>query len=258
MKKNTIILLCAISLFMGFNACKSKNSASEENPISIATLHSAQNSLDWAGSYMGVVPCADCPGIETRITLNKDGTYTMIRRYIDKDANAFETKGTFQWNEAGNAVILTDLRDKIITNYAVGENKLTQLDADGKVLSGNLANNYILAKADPLLVGKRWRLVELNGKPVEKKDAYMILDLNTNKVSGNLGCNTFTGAYNLRIGNRIQFSQVVATLKMCLDMEVEDGLKNVLNSADNYNVSEKKLTLNRARMAPLARFELVK
>ena len=257
MKKNIIIMVCAITMTIGFSACKSKNSVAEENQSSIPTLHNSQNSLDWAGTYMGVVPCADCPGIETRITLNQDGTYTMSRRYMDK-GDAFETKGTFEWNERGSAVILTDASDRTITNFAVGENKLTQLDMDGNVISGNLSNNYILAKVDQLVVGKHWRLVELNGKPVEKQDAFMILDPANNRVSGNLGCNTFTGTYNLMIGNRIQFSQMVNTLKMCLDMEVEDGFRKVFEMADNYNVTEKTLTLNRARMAPLARFELVK
>ena len=257
MKKNIIIMVCAIVMFIGFNACKSKNSAKEEIPSSISTLHNSQNSLDWAGTYMGVVPCADCPGIETRVTLNQDGTYTMVRRYLDK-GDAFETKGTFKWNETGSNVILTDARDKTVTHFWVGENKITQLDMEGNVITGQLANNYILARVDPLLVGRHWRLVELNGKPVEKQDAFVFFDEKNNRVSGNFGCNNFSGTYNLRIGNRIEFSQMVTTLKMCIDMEVEDGFRNVLNTADNYNVSETSLTLNRARMAPLARFEAVK
>ncbi|MFU8831928.1 MAG: copper resistance protein NlpE N-terminal domain-containing protein, partial [Wenzhouxiangella sp.] len=34
---------------------------------------SSRLSLDWVGTYSGVVPCASCPGIETSITLNDDG-----------------------------------------------------------------------------------------------------------------------------------------------------------------------------------------
>jgi hypothetical protein len=42
-------------------------------------------------------------------------------------------------------------------------------------------------------------------------------------------------------------------------MEVEDALKKALETADNYSLSGdgKYLSLNRARMAPLARFELI-
>jgi len=42
-------------------------------------------------------------------------------------------------------------------------------------------------------------------------------------------------------------------------MEIEEELKKVIEMADNYSLSEdgKYLSLNRARMAPLARFEVV-
>jgi len=44
----------------------------------------------------------------------------------------------------------------------------------------------------------------------------------------------------------------------CPDMTIEQGFLKAINSADNYNlVDGQKLVLNRARMAPLARFEAV-
>ncbi|MDR1632570.1 MAG: META domain-containing protein [Dysgonamonadaceae bacterium] len=126
--------------------------------------------------------------------------------------------------------------------------------------AGNQAPVYAenSEKVNPLLVGKRWKLVELNGKPVESTEAFLLLDGDKNTVSGNLGCNTFTGTYGLKIGNQIKFSPLAATLKMCLNMEIENELKKVLEIADSYNVSEESLILNRARMAPLAKFELYK
>ena len=36
--------------------------------------HNSQNSLDWAGVYQGILPCADCEGFDTVITLNWDET----------------------------------------------------------------------------------------------------------------------------------------------------------------------------------------
>jgi uncharacterized lipoprotein NlpE involved in copper resistance len=256
MKKNIIIMVCAISVFTGFNACKSKSSAPEGNRSSVSAANNSQSSLDWAGTYLGIVPCADCPGIETKLTLNQDGIYSLVRKYIDREG-VFETKGTFAWNESGSAVTLTDANDNTVTHFLVGENQLTQLDMEGNVITGDLANNYIFTKVNPILIGNRWKLVELNGRPVERQDAFLILDTG-NRISGNLGCNTFSGSYNLRIGNRIDFSQIVSTLKLCMDMEIEDGFKKVLEMTDNYNVNENGFVLNRARMAPLARFVLDK
>ncbi len=109
-----------------------------------------------------------------------------------------------------------------------------------------------------LLVGKRWTLTELNGKPYEGKiEAFIVLNDSTNQVSGNLGCNSFFGTYELKVGNRITFSGLASTRKMCLDVTVEEEMKRVLEIADNYNVDNNTLMLNRARMAPLAKFSIL-
>ena len=46
--------------------------------------HTSQNALDWASSYEGVLPCADCPGIKTRLILNPDGRYELSTQYLDR------------------------------------------------------------------------------------------------------------------------------------------------------------------------------
>jgi heat shock protein HslJ len=76
-------------------------------------------------------------------------------------------------------------------------------------------------------------------------------------VNGNLGCNSFSGAYSVPQATRISFSKMVNTQKMCMDMNIETKLLKVLQTADNYNLNGNQLVLNRARMAPLARFEVV-
>ena len=106
------------------------------------------------------------------------------------------------------------------------------------------------------LADKQRKLVELNGKPVSSGVVFILMKPD-GTVSGNLGCNTFAGSFILQEGNRITFTQLVNTQKMCLDMRIETEMLRVLQSADNYNLSEKQLILNRARMAPLARFEII-
>ena len=41
----------------------------------IDSEHNAQSSLDWAGEYKGLTPCADCSGIKTKLILKSDHTY---------------------------------------------------------------------------------------------------------------------------------------------------------------------------------------
>lgn len=112
---------------------------------------------------------------------------------------------------------------------------------------------------------KYWKLIEINGQPVVpdesvKREAFIILKDEGNLVNGNGGCNTLSGTYEIdRTTNRIKFSQMASTMMACLNMEIENQLKRTLEMADNYSLSAdgKYLSLNRARMAPLARFELV-
>lgn len=107
--------------------------------------HTSQNSLDYAGTYSGMLPCADCEGIETKLTLSAEGTYQKSSTYLGKDSpKSFEEQGSYRWDEAGR---ITTLEGKDAPNqYAVGENALIQLDRSGKKIEGVLAEKYVLKK----------------------------------------------------------------------------------------------------------------
>lgn len=263
--KKIILFMGVCALMLSMNACKS-NSNNVESEInkseSIARVDNSQNSLDWPGSYQGILPCADCIGIETVITLNSDDTYKVITSYSGKgEGEVFEEIGTFTWTADGGAVLLKNVEGEKFRTLKVGENKLLWLDDNGKVITGDLADKYILNKVDSELVEKYWKLIELFGKPLEEgdvtKDAYITLRALGNRVNGNLGCNTFFGTYEQKGKNQIRFSKIGSTMMMCLNMDVENKMKDVLAQADNYYAKNDTLILNKARMAPLARFVAV-
>src|SRR5690606_19421520 len=107
------------------------------------SAHNPQNALDWAGTYSGVLPCADCPGIETVVTLNADGTYSATTHYLDKGGQRFDEQGTFRWDRGGNTIILSGGDP---ARYRVGENRLIRLALDGSDITGPLAKHYVLTK----------------------------------------------------------------------------------------------------------------
>ncbi|MXV38074.1 lipoporotein NlpE [Flavobacteriaceae bacterium Ap0902] len=108
----------------------------------------SQTSLDWAGTYQGIVPCASCEGIDTEITLNEDGTYTKEEEYLgEEEETKFSENGSFVWNEEGTVVTLTPNDDAANNRmYKVEEGRILALDADGNVVEGELAENYVLIK----------------------------------------------------------------------------------------------------------------
>lgn len=223
--------------------------------------HSSRNALDWAGTYSGVLPCASCPGIETVVTLNADGSYQRSLLYIDEGPTPEVSTGSFSWNETGNTVTLDAVSDEA-QQYQVGENALYHLDRDGKRILSHLANLYVLQKHvnDARIEDQRWQLVELRGKPIEAgpaaKNAVLTLRAVDSVASGDASCNSFSGRYAIKSGNRISFGRNMAvTMMACPDMRIESEFLEVLQTADNYTVSDDgMLSLNRACMAPPARF----
>ena len=146
-----VLLLCAFLLFL---SCKKEVKQSEINtdtivkvPVKVpADSHNSQNSLDWQGTYKGVTPCADCEGIETEIILNLDFTYVLKTKYLGKgDGKVFEEKGSFVWDKSGGKITLKGGQGGP-SQYKVGENQLIQLEREGKVIEGDLAEMFILKK----------------------------------------------------------------------------------------------------------------
>lgn len=61
-----------------------------------------------AQSYRGVLPCADCGGIDTSLFLEKDGTFVLREQYqtTREGNNTFASYG--QWRRTADKLVLTD------------------------------------------------------------------------------------------------------------------------------------------------------
>ncbi len=116
-----------------------------EASAAVPDMHNAQNALDWNGTYQGLLPCASCEGIATELVLNDDGTYRLTEDYQGgKEALKETVTGKFTWLPGGSVVQLDAAADQ--RQYFVGEGQIKHLDADGKEITGELANNYVLKK----------------------------------------------------------------------------------------------------------------
>ena len=118
----------------------------------------------------------------------------------------------------------------------------------------------VITSNDDVITEKYGKLVELNGHPVTPgpNDTYITLKRDGQRVIGSGGCNRLAGTYTLGAMNRVRFSQIVSTEMACMEgMETETQFLDMLNRVDSYDIKGDKLVLNKARMAPLARFEAV-
>lgn len=106
--------------------------------------HNSNNSLDWAGTYSGVTPCADCPGIKTEIVLNNDNTYALQEQYLEKEKTPRTFKGKFYWDKKGSVITLDAEGDH--HKFKVMENQLKILDKFGDDKQGGKPSDFILPK----------------------------------------------------------------------------------------------------------------
>ena len=255
----------SVSISLALAGCASVNSEHTTQAIQEEPNMNADNSrtsLDWPGVYKGLLPCADCEGIQTTISLSKDGAYTRSLSYRGKSETQMTDRGQFTWHEAGGHITLTDKQGQT-QQYLVGENQLVHLDQQGQRITGELADRYILIKnpSDARIENKRWVLVELMGQAVVaakgRKTAFLQFDSENARVAGNASCNNFFGGYELRAGDRISLGQLGSTMMACPDMTTESTFLQVLQKVDNYAIKDDTLSLHKARMAPLARFKRV-
>ena len=252
------VWLMPLVLMAGLVSCKSVQNVSG---VTGWTGDTSRNALDWAGTYSGVLPCASCPGIETVKHLNSDHTYRLETTYQDEGPDVFSETGRFEWNEQGNRIALMGVDGSAAPNkYAVGENHIRQLDTEGSVITGALADKYVLLKVSDL-EEKYWKLVEFDGDTLVydahwHREPHLVFRSFDQRVRGSSGCNSFFGSYALKEGSQVVFSTLGATKMACGGNSIEKALFELLDGLLDYEVVHDQFDFSRAGKQ-LARFELV-
>lgn len=249
----TILLLVLTSC--NSRAKKETSTTTDASQIE-ATVDNSQTSLDWHGTYEGILPCADCEGIKTIVTINEDNTYVVKDTYLGDDTTSFESKGTFKWDDTGQKIILSDSERH---PYFVGENTLTLLDAEGNKATGDLKSFYVLNKVTDQLVGKKWHLVAFRGDEIQLKEAkggHPFVVFNDDfTIYGNTSCNDLQGAYEVGDALKLNFSKLINTLKSCPEMETENEFIKTMNATRSYAFEERALVMYDGNHKKLATFK---
>jgi len=274
------ILLSLLALALVLTACMPRKEVDGLSPGAKAdAAHSSRNSLDWAGVYEGVLPCADCPGIQKRLTLNGDGTYELSTRYLDRDKTARIVRGRFSWLPNGNAITLDAQRGG--QQFLVGEGRLAQLEA-GAAPSWPQPPQQVLKRVaaaagagmQRTLESHRWMLTSatgaqgqrIEGLPGAGRPIVFIFAEGRLNIEG--GCNRIFGGYQIDGGSRLKVGRMASTMMACepaamkidatlsellaepAKIELEPGAEPVLRliTPDNATLSFK------GRMTPEARY----
>ena len=123
MKKLLLILLIvviSIAAILSFGCSKSKLS----------------------GTYEGTLPAADCPGLQTLITFNSDGTFYMEETFLERDDKPAITNG--KWVLNGDIITFTASDYKF--EYKLISEKEIRWAPGGEEITGTDLNWSLLKK----------------------------------------------------------------------------------------------------------------
>lgn len=146
MKKNlfyvgTVMLAAAMLACTGGKNKPQANADSTKNE----TVDTANTAASYLGTYKGTLPAADCPGIETQLTVNADSTYELLSHNINsKDTD--QVCGVYHMLK-GNVLQLVRPSSGELTYYKVkGNNSVILTDSLGNEPESETAALYVLKK----------------------------------------------------------------------------------------------------------------
>ena len=99
------------------------------------------------------------------------------------------------------------------------------------------------------LNGEQWNLTHLNGQPVRNTRAFIEVNTDNKRLTGNAGCNRIFGSVTAN-RNSIDFSGIGSTRMACTDrgvMQLENELLRTLERVTSYQANGRVLKLFRGR-----------
>ena len=235
-----------------FTAC---GQPAEEKPTqsdtSMAATHTAQNSIDWSGTYRNILPCADCAGIKTEIRLYKNGIYQMMQKYLGESEEVFIQRGKLKWLVEGKSFQFSGNEPG---NYAykfhLGDKAIWLLDNDGNRIEGSLADKYKFDKVAKFeILGKTWTLKNITNEDISpinflRSGANLMLTPQSNKANAMGGCNVVQMNYHIDEKERtLQFSNIIRTRKSCPFLKLENSFINALQKVASFDVDTDDLKM---------------
>ena len=104
---------------------------------------------------------------------------------------------------------------------------------------------------------KYWKLIEIGGEVLTEKfnkDPFIQFDSSAKRITGNGGCNSFGGPFELNRENKLSIGPLYSTKMACDKMQLEQQLLKILESTDSFAVLADTLILRRAGSTSLAKF----
>lgn len=98
-------------------------------------------SIEEISYYEGILPCDNCPGIETKIILYPNNKYERSSIYRETDFSEITEKGSYKWNPS-NSIIKLENSKIYPSEFILNENQMRIYNNS----NNKNQDNYILIK----------------------------------------------------------------------------------------------------------------
>lgn len=159
--KQNLALIFFSTLFSAYNPAMAESDMQIQERVLKAremthqqhTDHAAHNpidkSKDFHGVFYGFLPCADCNGIKTTLSLKQNNNYLLVTQPARESSREFYEKGKYSWNDETRTVVLTPRKESSARQYRIeNEGTLIQLNSDGTRMPGDGTDRYTLRRSD--------------------------------------------------------------------------------------------------------------
>ena len=107
-----------------------------------------KNKKQFHGVFYGYLPCEDCDGTQTTLSLKNKNNYLLVTQPAKASSREFFDKGKYIWDDETNTVTLTSRKTSKIKKYHIeDEETLFMIDAKGAPIKGE-KSKYSLRKRD--------------------------------------------------------------------------------------------------------------
>ena len=128
---------------------KAREMIKQQDVDHAAHAESMDKSQEFHGVFYGFLPCNDCNGIKTTLSLKQKNNYLLVTQSAKDSSREYYEKGKYSWNDETQTVILTPNKKSETRQYHIEDDgTLVQLSSGGARMTGDDAGRYILRRSD--------------------------------------------------------------------------------------------------------------
>ena len=128
---------------------KARIKSHEQNTDHTVHMEPVEKSLEFHGIFYGFLPCKDCNGIKSTLSLKQKNNYLLVTQPAKESSKENYEKGKYTWDEENNIVVLTPRNALITRKYLIkDEETLILLNSDGSKMTEGNPDSYTMRRSD--------------------------------------------------------------------------------------------------------------